>query len=125
MRPELRDSFSNFLEHLDKPEYQGAVICAKGSSIFRAGGVFDSAVRYFRELYPDVICTSMPMRIRFNSGAEIGFYHVEKILGMNFSSAMVLVTPALTSRNVLEVKTRVRPPLRDTRIKGNMWLFEI
>lgn len=121
-KDKLEQSLEKFLPKLNDPDFFGVVVSV-GTRFFHGNsGLFNKAIRFFKKYDPNLIIHKQPMRLTFSSGAIISFTSIENTCGLQISAAMILVTPNLKNRDVLQVQTRLRRPCVGV---GKYWFFDL
>ena len=115
-------ALGEFIQYLDDANFYGAVLSVETMFFYGESGIFNKAVKFFREYDSGLVVRKQPMTLTFSSGAVIAFTSVERTRGMHLSTAMILNTPKLTSRDVQWVRTRLRRPCIDM---GKYWFLDI
>ena len=114
-----------FLRYVHDPEFVGYVIRKAATDLKGSGGLFDKAVKLFKQYDDRVTYTKQPMRINFPSGASIFFTGLDgqagmdSLQGIEISAAMIDEATHLTEEEVWWVISRLRT---NAKMSPNIWL---
>lgn len=121
-------TYGGLLRHytfINDPNYVGYVIRKTAANLRGTGGAFDTAIKIYKNLEPNITFTKQPMVIKFPSGATIQFVGLDGDAGINFfhglevSGAMFDEATQNQESEVLWVMSRLRT---NSKMKPNIWL---
>ena len=115
-----------FLRYVHDPEFVGYVFRKNATDLKGSGGLFDKAIKLFKQYDQKITYTKQPMRINFPSGASIFFTGLDgqagmdAIHGIEITCAMIDEATHLSEEEVWWIISRLRT--NASGIEPNIWL---